>query len=459
MSVDLNTGAVPGGRSGAAPIAAGPDLPLLLARWRRGGLWALGLWALAALLWFMLAPISGAVVGSGTVKVEANRQTVSHRDGGIVARVLVREGQIVKQGETLVVLQDARIDSTVDLLQAQLLAERLRAARLEAERALQPRWSPPAMASQAAQAQQAAQAPARSAEALARERSAFEARRRSLDRQLDSLRAQIVDIDNEIQAHRRNDIASTEALALLREEIASNEALARENFVNRSRVLTLRRGVADYEARIETARAEGAQARQRRAELEGRADSLRAAYVQQASEELREAGARIVDLEERLRAGADAAGRQVITAPVAGRLVGLKVNTVGSALGPREPVVDIVPADVPLVVETRVAAEAVGELRPGLQAEVRLLGARQREVPLLDGQVVQVSADALTDPRTGLSYFAVLVEVPPAAWAGVGVALLPGMATEVYITTSERTALEFLLEPLTAGLRRSFREH
>ena len=423
------------------------DMPALLARWRRGGVLALVVWVLAAVAWVGWAPIAGAVVGHGLVKVEANRQTVTHRDGGIVDRVLVREGQVVAGGEPLLVLKDERVDSAVELLQAQLAAERLRALRLHAETALRPAWQPPAVAT------------AREADARDREQAAFGARRATLDRQLQALRAQMADIEIEIAAHRRNDVASTEALALLREEIDANEALASENFVNRSRLLTLRRGIADYEARIEGARAEAAQAGQRRAELAGRAESLRAAYVQQATEELREAGARTVDLEERLRAGADTAGRQVIVAPVAGRLVDLRVNTVGSAIGPLEPLVDIVPADVPLVVETRVSAGSISELRPGQAAKVQVLGARQRETPMLDGQVAQVSADALTDPRTGVPYFAVLVEVPPSAAAAAGVALLPGMATEVYITTRERTALEFLLEPLVAGLRRSFREH
>jgi HlyD family type I secretion membrane fusion protein len=431
-------------------IDPAPDLPALLARWRRAGLWALAVWTAVALLWFVAAPISGAIVGAGTVKVEANRQSVSHRDGGIVAQVLVREGESVAQGQTLVVLQDERVASSVDLLQAQLAAERLRLDRLGAERALATAWhvAPPPGADDV-----------RGREALARERAAFTARRQSLDRQLQALVAQIADIDSEIAAHRRNDQASTQALALLREEIASNEALARENFVNRSRVMALQRGVADYEARIEGARAESSQARQRRAELSGRIESLRAAYVQQASEEISESGARVVDLEERLRAGSDTAGRQVVTAPVAGRLVNLKVNTLGSAVGPREPIVDVVPAGVPLVVEARVGADAVAELRPGLRAEVRLLGARQREVPLLDGSLVQVSADALRDPQGGPAYFLIQVEVPASVAEAAGVTLLPGMATEVFVTTSDRTALEFLLEPLLSGLRRSFREH
>jgi HlyD family type I secretion membrane fusion protein len=434
-----------------------PDVKALLKGWRRRGLIAVAVWVAVFAGWSLLAPISGSVVASGLVKVEANRQTVSHRDGGIVAKVLVQEGQIVTQGQPLIVLEDMRVDSTVDLLQAQLVAERLRQSRLEAEAAQRPTWTPPAIA--AAEPGNGAAA-ARTSEALARERSAFDARRRTLQGQLDSVTGQITDTEGEIKAHQRNNVAAAEGLKLLRDEVASNEQLLQENFVNRTRVMTLKRGLADYESRIESTEAELAKARQRKAELTGRITSLRLAYVQTATEELREAAARIVDMEEKLRSGRDAADRQVISAPVAGRLVDLRVNTVGSAVGAREPIVDIVPSDVPLVVETRVAADAVAEVRVGQGAEVKLLGTKTRSQELLVGRVTRVSADALVEQRSGMPYFAVQVEVtPPEGGWTAGLALMPGMSAEVYIKTSDRTALQFLMEPLTAGLRRSFREH
>jgi HlyD family type I secretion membrane fusion protein len=438
------------------PATAGPGpLPVrqLLSGWRRQGLWAIGAWLLLFAGWAVLAPISGAVVAPGLVKVEANRQIVSHRDGGTVAQILVRDGQMVSEGQTLIVLEDARVDTTVEVLQTQLLAEQLRRARLEAEAAKRASWAPPPLAG-------AGPTPERAREAVARESEAFTARRRSLDGQLAAVRGQIADIDNEVRAHQRNNLASAEALRLLREEVVANEKLMEENFVNRTRLLALGRGVAEYESRIQSTEAEMSQARQKKAELAGRLVSLELAYVQGATEELRDASAKIVDLEERLRAGRDAARRQSIVAPVAGRLVDLRFNTVGSAIGAREPIVDIVPLDRPLVIETRLGAESIVDVRVGQSAEVRLLGTRQREMPMLDGRVTRVSADALAEPRSGMPYFAVQVEVqPPADGFPPNLALMPGQSTEVYIRTSERTALEFLLEPLTSGMRRSFREH
>lgn len=435
-----------------APPLTPPPAPLAvhdaLSRWARAGAIAIGVYLLAFAGWATLAPISGSVVGAGLVKVEANRQTVTHRDGGIVARVLVREGQTVSRGQTLVVLEDVRVETSVDLLESQLHAERLRRARLEAEAARQPRWAAPA---------HAASAPARALEALSREQRTFVARLQALDAQLVGLQRQVADTEAEIVAHERNNVAAAEAVRLLRDETASNEALLQENFVNRTRVLTLKRSLAEYESRIQSTEAELAKARQRKAELRAKVDGLQLAYVQTATEELRETTARIVEMEERLRAGRDAAQRQVVVAPVAGRLVDLRVNTVGSALGAREPIVDIVPADAPLRVETRVAADSVAEVRVGQPAEVRLLGLSRRSEDMLQGRVVAVSADALAEPRSGVPYFAVQVEVTPGPEHAA--AMMPGVSAEVFIRTSDRTTLDFLLDPLLAGMRRSFREH
>lgn len=433
--------------------AAGVDVDALLGRWRRMGLVAIALWLATFVLWALWAPISGAVVGQGLVKVEANRLTVTHRDGGTVAQVLVKEGESVTKGQELIVLEDTRVTATVDALQAQLSTERLRRSRLEAEAALQPDWgaAPPAELSGGS---------AREREAWQRERSAFQARRRTWLGQVESVRSQLLDVETEIAAQERNIVSTTEAVVLLKEELDANEALLKENFVHRARILTIRRGISEYDARMHASQAELSQARQRRAELKGRIESLRDAYVQAASEDLREVSVHIVDIEERLRAAQDSAGRQIVVAPGAGRLVDLRVNTVGSAIAPLEPVVDIVPADSPLVIELRLAPSVSSDVATGQAAEVKLLSGQQRAAALLPATVTHVAGDALTDPRTGMAYVMVRVEVAPQALDRLAnLNMAPGMAAEVYIKTVERSALGFLLDPLMAGMRRGFREH
>lgn len=438
------------------PVATvdGDDVARLLRQLRRGGAIAIAVWFAVMLVWSVAAPISGAVVANGLVKVEANRLSITHRDGGIVAQVLVHEGEVVRKGQPLIVLEDVRVDSSVDLLKAQLAAERLRRDRLSAEMETRADWAPSADDTALAASN------ARLREALAREKASFEARRRTLTGQTESLRAQRRDTELEIAARIRDGQASNESLKILKEELASNESLLAQGFIDHSRVRTIRRGVADYQSRIESNEAELAKARQRVSEIDGRMQSLQDAYRQQAAEDLRDSNARVVDYEEKLRAVEDTAGRQQIVAPADGRLIDLKVNTVGSAIGPREPVVDLVPANAPLVVEVKVTSDAVGEVRPGQAAEVRLLSYKQRSTHMLDGKVLRISADALTEQRSGTPYFAVVVEMDPASLAAYPeIKAAPGLAAEVYIRTSERTPLDFLIEPLVSGMRRGFREH
>jgi HlyD family type I secretion membrane fusion protein len=436
------------------PVSAMGDAVALQRRMRRWGLVgaaAVAVWIGLFAAWALAAPILGAVVAFGVIKVDTNRQTVTHRDGGIVAAILVREGDAVAKGQLLVRLEDARTQASLELLQSQLDVERLRASRLEAEAALRETWVPPAAEGRPG---------GRRGDALAREQSTFAARRRALYNALESVRGQIVDTRAEMEAIERNIAATTQALAMMRDELASNESLLQQEFVNRTRVLGLRRNVADYESRIAAAAADLAQARQRSSELEGRRETTRGDFVRVATEELRETSGRIVDFEERLRATQDTVDRNDVVAPVAGRLVNLRVNTVGSAVGAREPIVDVVPTDLPLHIEARVGAAAATDIQVGQAVSVRLSGTRQRSTPLLPGRVVGLSADALVDPRSGAEYFAVQVELAPDSIpADVRHVVRPGGAAEVYVQTSERTALEFLIEPLTAGISRSFKEH
>lgn len=418
----------------------------------RRGLAVILAWVLLSVVWGLTAPISGAVVAGGIVKVDANRRTVTHRDGGIVAQILVREGEVVAEGQPLVVLDDVRIDATLDLTRDQLEAERIRAERLAAEVALKPFWPP--------KDKKAAGGSGRQAGVLERERQVFLSRRRNLDTQTTSVLQQIRDTEAEIAARRRNNESGASAVALMREELAANEALMQKGYVNRTRVLGLQRNVHDYELRLHENQAEQSKAEQRASELRGKVAALRDGYVQAASEELQQTNSRIVDYEERLRASADASNRKVVTAPVAGRLIDLRVNTLGSAIGAREPIVDIVPSGTPLLIEARVGVDAISEVRADMVAEVRLPTYRNRTTELVSGRVVHVSPDAFQDKTSGTLYYVAHVEVSADSLHQAGdLRLIPGMMAEVYLKAQDRTVFDFLFEPIVTAQRRAFRSH
>jgi HlyD family type I secretion membrane fusion protein len=406
--------------------------------------------ALAA--WAAYAPLSGAVIAPGFVKVDLNRRVVQHQEGGTVRAVRVRDGERVRQGQELLVLEDVRVDAALDLQRTQLDAERAKAARLEAERAYAPRpVFPPDLARRSGEP--------KLGEQLARETVLFRARRDALETQIALLRKQIAETGGEIEALGAQLAAEERALRLQKEELAANEGLLAQGYVQKTRVMTLQRATAEYEARHGERRAELSKARQRAAELELRILSMRNAYVQTAADELKEASARIFDLEERIRPSRDAAERQRIHAPIDGEVVGLRVFSRGAVIGPREVLMEIVPDDKRLIVEARIRPEDINYVRSGTHAEVRLTAYQQRTTPLVRGTVMYVSADRMVEPQTGAPYYVVQVDVTGQALAEAGnLRLQAGMPAEVYMRTDSRSAADYLLAPVTAYLRRAMRE-
>jgi HlyD family type I secretion membrane fusion protein len=410
----------------------------------RAGLLVIGGGALALAVWAFFAPLSGAVIAPGYVKVDLNRKVVQHQEGGIVRAIRVRDGDRVSQGQELVLLDDVRIDAQLDLLRTQLDAERAKSARLEAERTLAPKPHFPIDLLKK--------------EFVIREESLFRARRDALDTQIAILRKQIRETVEEAQALAEQIGAEERALKLQKEELAANESLLAQGYVQKTRLLTLQRAVAEYEARHSEHRAELSKSRQRASELEFRILAMRNTYVQSATDELKESTSKMFDLEERIRPSRDASERQKIAAPIAGEVVGLRVFTAGSVIGPREVLMEIVPQEKRLIVEARIRPEDINHVRPQSEADIRLTAYQSRTTPLVAGSVTYVSGDRLVDPQNGAPFYIVHIDVPEKALAASNLRLQAGMPAEVFIRTDSRTALDYLLAPVTSYLRRAMRE-
>jgi HlyD family type I secretion membrane fusion protein len=402
-----------------------------------GGIAAMGVWA-------YFAPLSGAVIAPGFVKVDLNRKIVQHQEGGIVRAIRVRDGDRVTQGQELVLLDDVRIDAQLDLLRTQFDAERAKAARLEAERTLAAR---PVFPQDLVRK-----------EYVTREDSLFRARREALETQIAVLRKQIRETVEEAGALAEQIAAEEKALRLQKDELAANERLLEQGYVQKTRLLTLQRAVAEYEARHSERRAELSKSRQRASELEFRILAMRNTYVQTATDELKESTAKMFDLEERIRPSRDASERQKIAAPIAGEVVGLRVFTAGSVIGPREVLMEIVPHEKRLIVEARIRPEDINHVRAGSEADIRLTAYHSRTTPLVPGTVTYVSGDRLVEQQTGAPYYIVHIDVPEQALGAANLRLQAGMPAEIFIRTDTRTALDYLLAPVTSYLRRAMRE-
>jgi HlyD family type I secretion membrane fusion protein len=400
-------------------------------------------------VWSATAPLSGAVVASGQVKVELNRKTVQHQEGGIVREILVRDGQRVRAGEPLVVVGDVRSDSELSLLQDQLRAARIRCARAEAEAALQSHFVAPVDLARQPDA----------AEHLAREHALFTARRRTLDEQIAALEKQIREAHAQAAALEAQ-IAATETSAKLSaEELEMNNRLVREGFINRTKLLELQRGASDYVAKVGEYRSELAKARERVGELEARMAQARNQYQQQAADELKEASAKVRELGEKLRPSQDQVERQMVRSPVDGEVMSMHVSAVGEVVGPREPILDVVPEHEKLVVEARIHPQDIDHVRKDAPAEVRLSAFDARTVPLLPAKVMFISPDRVTDADTGESWFVATVEVDAASLKNYPqVHLQAGMPAELFVTTPDRTLFQYLTKPLNLFASRAMRE-
>ncbi|MBY4766279.1 HlyD family type I secretion periplasmic adaptor subunit [Burkholderia ambifaria] len=408
-------------------------------------------------VWAALAPISGAVVAEGSVRTEGERKTVQHLEGGIVKQILVRDGDRVKAGQVLIVLDNVSPAAELSALQAQFDAEQAKIARLSAERELKETLAFPA-------ALEKQRDDPRVAELLARESSLFIARRRAFADQSTMLRTELAQTRQEIAISSQLIQTMNRSYDMARQQRRTNETLQQEGFVAETKVLDLRRAEADALSRVQSGAADLSRAKQRQTDLELRIAGLRHDYVKAADDQLKEATTRAIQIGERLRPARDQSARTRVTAPVAGVIVGMKVHTIGAVIAPREPIVDVVPEGAPLIVEANIRPDDVREIAPGSHADVRLTAYNSRTTPMLDGKVTYISADALTDSDKRTRFYVVRVEVPAEALdkanrlAKEPVALGPGLRTEVYIRTHARSAFDYLLEPVRDGIRKSMRD-
>lgn len=426
------------------PVAGKPGIPFA----RRAVFVPLAVACVSMAAWASLAPVSGAVVAGARIKVELERKTVQHREGGIVREIKARNGQRVRAGDVLVIVDDVRSDAELSLLEDQLRAERVRHARVTAETTLARKFD-----------EQPFAADARMAEHVARERAQFAAQRRTLDEQLDALALQIQEARAQSAALMSQIQSVEDSGRLAAEELRLNEKLAAEGYVPRARLLPLQRADADYRSRLGESRGQLALARQRAAELQARMADARNRYQQAATEELKQSSARLREIEERLRPSKDQVDRQAIRSPVDGVVMGLRVTAAGEVLAAGAPIADVVPTNEMLVVEARIRPQDINHVYADAAARVRLVSYDARTTPMLPGRVTFVSPDRMSDAQTGESWFAATVEVDVAALEHhPEIQLKAGMPAELFVTTSDRSVVEYLLSPITAFTNRAMRE-
>lgn len=402
--------------------------------------------------WAATAPLASAAVAPGIITADTSRKSVQHLEGGIVAGILVHDGDRVAAGQPLIRLDDVEVRSTVALLEGQVWALLAQEARLLAERdGLPAPVPPPPLAERAAD-------PA-VAEIVTGQQRIFDSRRASLTNRVVVTRQRIAQLEAQIAGLEAQRRAGLGQLALIREESGAVAAMVDKGLERKPRLLALMRQTVELEGAQGDLANRIAQAREGIAQAELEILGLEADRQSEVADSLRTVQIQRVEAEEKLAAARVRLSRRAMLAPEAGTVMNLRHFAPGAVVAPGDAVLDLVPLNDPLVIEARVSPADSDVVHAGQPAKVVLSAYKSRTTPTLDGTVTRVSADALTDERSGQMYYLARVSVDSGQLDGLpDVHLVPGMPAETLIVTGERTMLRYLLQPLEDSFRRAFRE-
>ncbi|NJL07185.1 MAG: HlyD family type I secretion periplasmic adaptor subunit [Bacteroidales bacterium] len=409
-------------------------------------------------LWGGTAPIAGAVVATGAFVATGQNRIVQHLEGGVIRSINVNEGDVVEPGQTLVLLDDTTPKAELrrlELRQARLLAM---GARLQAEIEQRDTYSEPGELAQITDDPDVLKI-------LGTQRLTFQARRKSMDSDIAALQDGINALQQRIDGSTTQRKFVHKQLGLIQEELTSKEKLLESGFIRKPEVLAIARAKANLEGEIGRLTGEIGDARERIARSHEQIQSIRNTMVKTAVDQMHEVNAELYDVRERMRAAHRVLERITVTAPVRGIVVKKRYHTEGGVIEPGKNILEIVPLEEELLIEARVRPQDIDHVKRGQAASVRLTSLNRRTTPMVTGEVVYLSADAVQDetrshtPLTSSDVYVVRVRLDATEAAAIpGFSPVPGMPAEVFIKTAERTFFEYLMRPIHDSFQRAFRE-
>ena len=409
--------------------------------------------------WAALVRVDAAVYAHGTIVVTGSRQVVQHREGGVVSALHVKEGDKVVKGQVLVDLAGDQTEATANALIAQFIDLKIKEARLLAEQSgglgfLIPREleafdpSYQSLISSAAQVQ----------------RSTLFANREFMSTQLAVLDQRLQQIREAIKGNKEQVRANVQRQSLTKDELEGVKDLQAKGYAPMTRVRALQEEVAGLEGEYGALRAEIAGAQAKIGETRMQAVSVRKQFLDQTITDLSETQSKLKAMAPQMLAARTSYDRLHIRATATGKVMGLSVSTVGGIIAPGEKVADIVPDAMPLVIQAMVDIKDGNDIRPGQVAQVRFTSLHERDVPILNGRVLDVSGDSFTDKQTNKAFYTARIQIDPQTLATLNRltknsdALKPGLPVEIVVPMRKRTMLQYLLEPLNQSLWKTFRE-
>ncbi|MFK7876102.1 MAG: HlyD family type I secretion periplasmic adaptor subunit [Paracoccaceae bacterium] len=404
--------------------------------------------------WAVVTEIAGAIIATGRIEVERNRQVIQHPTGGVVSKISVQEGDTVAAGQVLIELDTTRMESELAITEGQLYEIVARRGRLEAERD-----GKDTISFLDELKERAAKDPELD-ELVEGQRNLFFARRDSMKQELEQLEKQQVQISSQITGIDAQMGSLGEQLALIEEELANQQTLLDRGLAQAGTVLALRRNTASLQGQLGELSANRAQAETRVTEIEIQVLQLATGLREEAITQLRDMRYRELELRQQRAALLEDLSRMDIRAPVSGIVYGLEIQTMRAVIQAAQPVLYLVPQDRPLIIAAQVEPVHIDQVLVGQDVNLRFSALDQRTTPELIGKVSIVSADAFEDEATRMTYYRAEIELAPGEIDRLdqNVSLIPGMPVEAYIRTDDRSPLQYLVKPLMDYFNRAFRE-
>lgn len=400
--------------------------------------------------WAAVAPLDSAVHAPGVVTVQTYRKTVQHLEGGIVKEILARDGNLVKRGDPLIVLDDGQLRAEFEVARNQLISAKAMEARLIAERdnktaidfsnMLDPNSS-------------------RAIEARSSETQVFNTRRGARLGQVSVLQERIGQLNAQIKGTEAMIGTKSSLEKSYSGEIGELSDLLAKGFVDKQRLLDQQRKLDSLRSEVAEHRSTITRIRLQINETELQILQINKDANSEVAKELAEVQAKGYELQERTAAIEDRLSRIVIRAPDDGMVIGMTVHTVGGIIRPATPLLDVVPSVSELIVEAEVAPQDINRVGIGKMAKIRFTAFNTATTPEIPGEVVSVSADRLTNERTGQPYYLVRAKVTDEGMDKLADRkLLAGMPADVLINSGERTMLQYLMQPARNAIAESMIE-
>lgn len=447
---------LPATQPAATPAAALAD-PL---RDIRSGLIVAAIFFLGFLGWAAFVRLDAAAYAPGTLVVSGQRQSVQHRDGGVVGKIYVREGQRVERGQLLMTLAAAEVQAQERALAAQAIRLLAQRARLEAEQLGTHRITPPREFTSLSPEDKA-----EATLAMRLQQTELSARTSVLAAQRDALAQRVAQSGEQGRGYGEQTAATREQLRILDEQITALKPVADKGFVSKTRMRELERARAELEGQRGQYAASVAQTRGAARESEIQALEAQRSFHERTASDLRDVETALGEILPKWQAARDQLERTAIRAPATGAVMGMTIFTPGGVIASGQKLMDIVPENEPLLIQAQIAPDDADDLSVGKKTLVKFSGLHERQLPNLEGELRRLSADSFADEKTGQSYFTGDIVVPRSQLAlirdvrGKDFELRAGMPVQILIPLRKRTALDYAIEPLTGSFWASFREH